>query len=186
MLSQHAYQNCLVYLNSSRQTCQRFHRAAFKFIQNCFNFTSWVSSLKYSAGFKEAYALMRQWSFTLHLQQCQRNYISVLIWQQRYGESSLMREKKGGRCRRGGKERRGGRHAWESCGRCLKTLRADDEKRLSHSPTRFPGLPPLHFPSLSQWVCPHLPTHPLSSPPYPPPPASACGVQPEWRLGTAV
>lgn len=85
----------------------------------------------------------------------------------------VMREKKGERCRCGGEEKeeqeRGweGEHAWESCGRCLKTLKADDEKRLSRFPTRFPGLP---FP-VSHSACPHLPTHSSSLPlsPLPPP-----------------
>lgn len=170
MFSQHVCQNGLVYFNSSQQTCQRFHCDLL------------LMSLIYPAGLQ----LRRHtpewavWNITLDLKKHTHlwfnhhlNYscnsvsviISVLMWQQSRGAKMerVMREKKGERCRCGGKERRarrGGRHAWESCGRCLKTLKADDEPSLSHFPTRFPGLPLLPFSlPLSQWVCPHLPTH---------------------------
>lgn len=41
----------------------------------------------------------------------------------------------------------------------LKTLKVDDEKRLSHFLTRFPSLPSFPLAPLCQWVCPHLPGH---------------------------
>lgn len=77
-----------------------------------------MKSLKYQAGFKEQYA-----SFLDRV----RIIVSSLIWQQSWVPETerVMREKKGGRWRCGGKERRReeGRHAWASCGRCLKMMR---------------------------------------------------------------
>lgn len=62
----------------------------------------------------------------------------------------------------GGKAMRG-----SSVAGVLKTLKADDEKRLSHSPTGFPGLPPLHFTSPCQMSAstPPSPPRPLPRPP---------------------
>ncbi len=169
MFCQHVYQNCLVYFNSSQQTCQRFLR-----LWPAFSGTDLSTSASTSPPERGIWHIMLDLKNDLHLWGKDKlNYccnsvsviISVQIWQQSWGretERVMMREKRGERCRCGGKERResrGGRHAWESCGRCLKALNADDEKRLSHFLTRFPGLPPLPFPSLSHWVCPHLPTH---------------------------
>lgn len=101
--------------------------------------------------------------------------ISVLIWQQ---SRAVVAEKPNEGEERGegvsGWRDEKGRKTWEFCGRCLKTLKADDEKSLS--PTRFSGFPSLFpFPA-RRHECPHLPNHPSSIP----------RVQLEWRLSTAV
>ena len=47
-----------------------------------------------------------------------------------------------------------GRHAWESCGRCLKTLKEDNENKLSHFTKTFQVLPFLSFPFPLTPLCP--------------------------------
>lgn len=93
-----------------------------------------MKSVKYQDGSEEQYASF----LDCH---CVRIIVSLLIWQQSWAAEieSVMREKKGERCRCGGKERREeeGRHAWELCGRCLKMRKEDDENKMSHFQTGF-------------------------------------------------
>lgn len=59
------------------------------------------------------------------------------------GKRRLMREKKEGKVWvGGGKEERGGRRAWEPRSRCLKTQKADDERRPNIPQAGFPALLP--------------------------------------------